>query len=53
MKSWYIDFRGYCEIEAETKEEAEAKFWDGYQSPSMNTLNASAEILSIEENDLS
>lgn len=53
MKSWYIDFRGYCEIEAETKEEAEAKFWDGYQSPSMNAINDSAEILSVEENDLS
>lgn len=24
---WYIDFNGYCEIEAESKEEAEREFW--------------------------
>lgn len=24
---WYIDFNGYCEIEAENKEEAEREFW--------------------------
>lgn len=24
---WYIDFDGYCEIEAENEEEAEQEFW--------------------------
>lgn len=27
-KTFYVDFSGYCEIEAETTEEAEQKFWD-------------------------
>lgn len=28
MKRFYIDFSGYCEIEAETEEEAERIFWE-------------------------
>ena len=24
---WYVDFSGYCEIEAENEEEAEREFW--------------------------
>lgn len=27
MKTFYIDFNGYCEIEAETPEQAETEFW--------------------------
>ena len=27
MKVWYIDFNGYCEIRAETADEAEEIFW--------------------------
>lgn len=27
-KTFWVDFSGYCEIEAETAEEAEKKFWD-------------------------
>lgn len=27
-KTFWVDFSGYCEIEAETAEEAEQKFWD-------------------------
>lgn len=27
MKKFYVDFDGYCIIEAETAEEAEQKFW--------------------------
>lgn len=27
MKTFWVDFTGYCEIEAETAEEAENKFW--------------------------
>ena len=25
---WHIDFSGWCEIEAKTKQEAEDKFWE-------------------------
>lgn len=28
MKTWYVDFSGYCEIEAETADEACEKFWE-------------------------
>lgn len=28
MKKFYIDFTGYCEIEAENGKEAMDKFWD-------------------------
>lgn len=28
MKTWYVDFSGYCEIEAENEFEAEEKFWN-------------------------
>ena len=27
MKKFYVDFDGYCIVEAETVEEAEQKFW--------------------------
>lgn len=25
---WYVDYSGYCEIEANTPEEAREKFWE-------------------------
>lgn len=28
MKKFYVDFSGYCEIEAENEDEALDKFWD-------------------------
>lgn len=28
MKTYYVDFSGYCEIEANTIQEAEEKFWE-------------------------
>ena len=33
MALFYIDFDGYCIMEAATKEEAEQKFWDTLQKP--------------------
>lgn len=50
MKKWYVDFSGYCEIEAETAEEAAEKFWEGVRSPSVNTFNDIYDIDCIEEN---
>lgn len=49
MKAFYIYFRGYCTIEAETREEAEEKFWEGQQSPSEDAINDVYDIESIEE----
>ena len=47
---WYIDFSGYCEIEADSAEEAERKFWAGLQSPSKEAFNDVYDIDGIEEN---
>ena len=33
MKRFFIDFDGYVEVEAETKEEAEMIFWKNHRSP--------------------
>ena len=32
MTTFYIDFDGYCEIDAETPEEAQDKFWEILQN---------------------
>lgn len=47
---WYIDFSGYCEIEADSAKEAERKFWAGLQSPSKEAFNDVYDIDGIEEN---
>ncbi len=47
---WYIDFSGYCEIEADSAEEAERKFWEGLQSPSKEAFNDVYDIDCIEKN---
>ena len=47
---WYIDFSGHCEIEANSAEEAEAKFWKGLQSPCKDAFNDVWDIDSIEPN---
>ena len=49
MTAFYIDFTGYCTVEAETREEAEEKFWTGLQSPSTNAMDDVYDIESIEE----
>ena len=33
MAWYYVDFSGYCEIEADSADEAEKKFWDTLQKP--------------------
>lgn len=50
MKFW-IDFEGYCSIEAENADEAERIFWEGnwYTSPEIE--NESIEITEIEGAD--
>lgn len=48
-KKWFIDFSGYCSIEAETKEEAKQKFWDGLQKPTAEAFDDVYDIDYIEE----
>lgn len=45
---WYVDFTGYCEIEAETAEEAETKFWKGVRPPCEEAFNDVWDIDNIE-----
>lgn len=28
MATYYVDFSGYCEVEADSADEAEIKFWE-------------------------
>lgn len=49
MKKFWIDFSGYCSIEAETREEAEEKFWQGLQTPSKDAFDDVYDIEGIEE----
>jgi hypothetical protein len=50
MKTFYIDFEGYCEITANTKEEAEEIFWSlvGNDKPLPSNLY---EVEGIEEKE--
>lgn len=34
MSEFFVDFAGYCKIEAETEDEARYKFWETNQPPS-------------------
>ena len=45
---WYVDFSGYCEIEADTIEKAEEKFWNTVQKPCIACENDVYDIDSIE-----
>ena len=48
MKFW-IDFEGYCSIEAENQEEAEQKFWNSYSNK--NLIDEWLEITDIEKDE--
>lgn len=48
MSEYYIDFEGYCVIEAENEEEAKKKFWQIIQSDEPLPSNL-YEIQSVEE----
>lgn len=47
-KTFWVDFDGYCEIEAETAEEAEQKFWDLINEDMPLTKNIYG-IIGVEE----
>ena len=49
MAKFYIDFSGYCAVEAETKEEAEEKFWNTLQKPCESCYEDIYGIDSIEQ----
>lgn len=49
MAKFMIDFSGYCAIDAETKEEAEQKFWDGLQTPSKEAYDDVYDVDCVEE----
>lgn len=45
---FFIDFSGYCTIEANSEEEAEAKFWEGLQPPTKEGFDDVYDIECIE-----
>lgn len=49
MDKYWIDFSGYCEVEANSKEEAENKFWNGLHKPSNACKNYVYDIDLIEK----
>ena len=48
MKTFWVDFSGYCEIEAETAEEAEENFW-AYVNDNIPLLHNIYECEGVEE----
>lgn len=49
-KTYFVDFSGYCEIEAESETEAETKFWDYINEDNPLPQNI-YDIEEIEEKD--
>ena len=50
MKEYYIDFEGFCTIKADSKEEAESKFWEEINPISFkNIYDDYYDIETIEE----
>lgn len=45
---YYIDFSGYCTIEADSADEAEAKFWKGLRPPTEDCFDDVWDIDGIE-----
>ena len=45
---FYIDFSGWCTVEAESKQEAEEKFWEGLQVPTKYAFDDYYDIEDIE-----
>lgn len=51
MAKYFIDFSGYCSIEAKNEEEAQEKFWRGLQSPSKDAFDDVYDIDGIEKQE--
>lgn len=47
MKNFWVDFNGFLKIKAESKQEAEGKFWDWVNSISANE-DFSADVWDID-----
>lgn len=48
MKKFYVDFSGYCEIEAETEADAERIFWEKLPCVGENDV---WDIIDVEEKE--
>lgn len=48
---FFVDFNGYCCIDAYSKEEAEEKFWSGLQPPSKYAYDDVYDIECVEKDD--
>lgn len=53
MQKFIINFEGYCIIKADTKEEAEKKFWESlHQETFINRVYDIYDIYDVEEKEI-
>ena len=45
LKKYFIDFEGYCAIDARSPDEAKNEFWNGLQSPTKGGYDAEYEVV--------
>lgn len=48
MNTYYIDFSGYCKVDAESADEAVSIFWNSLQAPSPNAYDENYKIEGTE-----
>ena len=51
MSKFWIDFQGYCCVDANSKEEAEEKFWDDILPPDNSLYDINYQIDTIEKEE--
>ena len=52
MKEYFIDFQGYCRIEANSEQEAQEKFYDKfYGTNELFQENSTVEVYNIVEHE--
>lgn len=49
MKDYYIDFQGYCRLEASSIEEVREKFYNSFHGSELKVKDLNLEISCIEE----
>ncbi len=48
MNTYFIDFSGYCKIDAENEKQAKEKFLEGLRSPSETAYDSVCDIVGTE-----
>lgn len=53
MSKFWIDFQGYCCVEANSKEEAENIFWDNITPPDNPLCDINYQVDNVEKEEVS